>query len=795
MFGALARLVVGSRRRAAGTVVGWLLLVGLVPALAPNLADLEENESINDPPAAAESVAARTLLQQVFPDQRGTPAIVVFRNPGGLTTGDLDVVRTVSERLSGPDRPPGVVGVVSVATQPEARATLVSADNTTTTAIVPITGSPSDDGFGATVDAVREVAGHGTGDLRIRVTGPAGIIRDTVKAFSSANLTLLFGTLTLVLLLLLLIYRAPLLALMPVIAVGVAIQLTNAIGAALVEAGAFEVNSQAASIMTVLLFGIGTDYCLFVISRYREELRGQREELRGQPDRSAAMRRSIERVGEPITSSAATVLLGLLILLLATLPALRGFGPFLALAVLVMLLVGLTFVPAAVLLLGRAAFWPTRPRPDHDGSDHDGSDHDGWDRDGTGHRSFWARVARLVLAHPGKTVAASLILLAILSAGLVNYRESYNFLTGFRVATDSRQGQDLLNQAFPPGELAPTTVLVQADRPLGGRFADLDRVTDAIAAIPGVRTVSGPTRPTGEPPAGSTDPGGADRIAAGPGRAFVSADGRVGRLTVVYQDDPYQAPALDRTATLRTVARAAVADAGLTDARVLVGGESAINLDLRSASRYDLTVIVPLTLLVIALVLALLLRSLIAPLYLVATIVASLFATIGLTVFVLLTVFGDEGIGNRVTAYIFVFLVALGVDYNIYLMSRVRQEVRRWGFDQGLYRALVRSGGVISSAGVILAGTFAVLMTQPIRELFQFGFAMAVGILLDTFLVRAMLVPAIVKLLGPVSWWPGRVGAAAAGPGGPGTAAPGTAATAPATPDRYDERPALSRPD
>jgi uncharacterized membrane protein YdfJ with MMPL/SSD domain len=254
----------------------------------------------------------------------------------------------------------------------------------------------------------------------------------------------------------------------------------------------------------------------------------------------------------------------------------------------------------------------------------------------------------------------------------------------------------------------------------------------------------------------------------------------VARLTVVYDDDPYKAPALDRTVRLRTVARQAVAGSGLAGATVLVGGESAINADLRSAGRRDLGVVVPLTLLAIALVLALLLRSLIAPLFLVATTVASLFATVGLTVFVLLTVFGDEGMGNRVTAYIFVFLVALGVDYNIYLMSRVRQEIRERGFDGGLYTALARSGGVISSAGVILAGTFAVLMTQPIRELFQFGFAMAVGILLDTFLVRAVLVPAIVKLLGPLSWWPSRL------TGGPATPADG---------DQHDSRPAMTRSD
>lgn len=737
MLGALAGLVAGSRRRAAVTVVVWLALAAVLPLLAPKLASVENNATANNPPASADSVAAGNLLQRAFPGQRGTPAIVVFRDRRGLTSQDLQKVRAVTQRLTGPGRPPHVLGAVSITSQPQASGTLLSRDRTTTMAVVRLGGSTSAPGFVSTVDKVAAMAGHGSGDLQIRLTGPAGIVRDTTKAFSSANVVLLLGVMVLVLVLLLLIYRAPLLAAMPLIAVGIAVQTANAAGAALVKAGAFQVNSQTSSIMTVLLFGVGTDYCLFIISRYREELGGQ-------PDQPAAMSAAVRQVGEALVSSAATVMLGLLILLLATLPALRGFGPFLALAVAVMLVVALTFVPAVVVLAGSAAFWPT------------------W-LQRSGHaeerpRSFWARTARLVLAYPVRTVAASLALLGILAGGLAQYRQTYNELTGFRVATDSRQGQQMLNTAFPSGQLAPTTVLVDAGQPLTGHPASIDHITAAIAALPAVRSVTGPTRPAGRPIASMA------RAETGPGRAFLSADGKVAMLTVVYTDNPYQSPALNRTLTVRTVARRALAQTGLAHARILVGGQSAISADLRSAGQHDLGVVAPLTLLVIGLVLALVLRSLVAPLYLVATIVVSLLATVGLTVFVMLTLLGDEGIGDRVTLYIFVFLVALGVDYNIYLMTRVRQEIRQRGPTDGLYTALARSGGVISSAGVILAGTFAVLMTQPIRELFQFGFAMAAGILLDTFLVRAVLVPAIVRLLGAKSLWPARLSGAPAQP-------------------------------
>ena len=709
MVTAVARLVLGSRRRTIGVVVLWIVLASVIPRLAPSLADVENNDGINDPPAAAESIRARDLVHEAFPDQRGVPAVVVFQHSGGLSEPDFAAVREFTDALNGPAKPDHVRGAVSITTAPQAT-DLLSADRSTAVVLVPILGSPEDPAFNTAVDDVRKAAGPGTEALRVKVTGPAGIVRDTIAVFAGANLVLLFGTLVLVLLLLLLIYRSPLLAVIPLVSAGIAIEVTNGLGAWLVRLGLFDVSGQAASIMTVLLFGVGTDYCLFVVSRYREELVGA-------ADRRTAMTIAVARVSESIVSSAATVILGLLVLLTATLPALRSFGPFLALGVATMVLVGLTFVPAVILMTGRVAWWPAgdpghRPAP---------AGHSG--------RGLWAWVANQVIRRPGRVTVACLMVLVVLSTGLLGYRESYNFISGFRAETDSAQGQEMLNRAFPPGELAPTTVLITAaDRPMRSIMDEVDDVASALARIEGVRSIS-EQRP-------------------------VSIDGHTARLELVYTDDPYRSPALDRTGQVRQVAQATMRS-HRSDARVLVGGQSAISLDLRSANQRDLRVIVPLTLLVIAVVLALMLRSLIAPIYLILTTVASLVATIGVTSFALLVVGGDEGMGIRVTAYIFIFLVALGVDYNIFLLSRVRQEVLERGPVEGLRHAVVRSGGVISSAGVILAGTFAVLMTQPLRELFQFGFAMAIGILLDALLVRGMLVPAVFRLFGRWNWWPG----------------------------------------
>lgn len=423
MLDRLATVTLASRHRATMVVAAWVVVAALLPAVVPKLASVEDNQTANDPPPAAESLQARALLQRAFPEERGTPAIVALHDARGLSARDLGEVKRISDALTGTGRPDRVANVVSVTTVPTARDALVSADGTTTLVIVPILGSQSDTTFNTAVDAVRRIAGQGSGTLEVRVTGPAAIIRDAIKVFGSANLVLLAGTVLLVLLLLLAIYRSPLLALIPVITAGIAIEVTNGIGAALAKAGLFSVNSQAASIMTVLALGVGTDYCLFVITRYRDEMSEGR-------DRAAAMRAAIGGVGPPVLFSAATIFCALLVLLTATLPAVRGFGPFLALAVAVTTVACLTLVPALVFLLGRAAFWPRADRPSRLAS------------------RLWTRVADLVASRPAVVAGATLAVLAVLAAGMVGYRESYSFLTGFRATTESLQGQRLLAAAF-----------------------------------------------------------------------------------------------------------------------------------------------------------------------------------------------------------------------------------------------------------------------------------------------------------------------------------------------------------
>lgn len=704
MFVTLTRSLFASRRRAILTIVFWLLAAGLLASVAPSLKSVEDNATANLPPAASDSMRARELTRTTFPDQTAVPAVIVVRGTDAVDT--QEAARRISEALSGADKPSGVVGVVSTQTRPKAAAELVSKDRSAQLILAPITGNPSDDAFLESVADVRKIAGDAAGDATTAVTGPAGIAADTIKVFSSGDKTLLFATILLVLVILLAIYRSPLMALVPLLAVGVAMRVAQATGAMMADADWFGISSQTASIMTVLLFGVGTDYALIITARYREMLAGE-------PDRYAAMQTAMRSVGETILSSASTIVLAMLALLVAVSPSLRGFGPYLALGVALMALVAFTFIPAVILLFGRAIFWPRRvPKT-------------GAAANGRG----WSRVANLVTTKPKRVIVASLAGLVVLSAGLIGYQQSFDFVSGFRIDTESAQGQTMLREHFEPGEIAPSTILIHSDHSLEGDRDALDQVSDAVARLHDVARIDPPQ---------------------------ISSDGHSAAYTVVLAHDPYSTAALDAMGPLKRATQTAAEDVGLTGASVLIGGETAQTADTRTALNRDTGYIVALVLLVLAVVLAALLRSLLAPVYLVGTLVLSFIATLGATTFFTLRILGDTGIGNRVTVYIFIFSLALGVDYTIFIMSRYKQELLSSRPIEAIRTSVSLTGGVVSSAGLILAATFSVLMTQPIRELFQFGFAMAFGILLDTFIVRPLLVPAIVAVLGARALWPSR---------------------------------------
>jgi len=548
----------------------------------------------------------------------------------------------------------------------------------------------------ADTQAIRDALGRGEDGLEIRVTGPAGFITDTVKVFTDINTQLLLASLVVVTLLLLITYRSPFLWLLPLIAVGLFADVpARALAYLLAEAG-LTVSGQVAGITIVLVFGAGTDYALLLVARYREELRRIR-------DRHDAMAHALRQAGPAVLASGTTTMLALLTLVAATLANTRGLGPVAAVSIALAIAAMLTGLPALLLAFPRWIFWPLVPAYGSPSGEENG---------------VWARLGRGLFggALTGRPLFVGLItaaLLAVMSLGLLSLDTKLSQLEIFRDSVESVEGQRLLEQSYPQGLAAPTEVVVPAGReePALAAAAEVEGVTEVLP----------------------------QSLRSGAG--FSS-------FQVVLAAEPYSEAAWSTVENLRAELEQAVGP------EALVGGLSAQSLDANEAATRDFLVIAPLVLLVVLVILGLLLRSLVAPLMLVATVILSFTAALGLSVVVFQQVFGYQAMDASTPLLAFVFLVALGIDYNIFLMARVREEAARLGTREGMLRGLAVTGGVITSAGLVLMGTFSILATLPLIVLVQFGFIVAVGVLLDTFVVRTVLVPALTLVLGPRVWWP-----------------------------------------
>ncbi|HEX9031690.1 MAG TPA: MMPL family transporter [Streptosporangiaceae bacterium] len=570
-----------------------------------------------------------------------------------------------------------------------------SADGKAIETVVPVNlGSKGWNGAGAAVDKIRAIAKSGAGGLTVHITGPLGGAADSAKSFSGIDSTLFFAALAVVVLLLLITYRSPIAWLLPVLTVVVALISAEAVIYLLAAHAGLTVNGQSAGILSVLVLGAGTDYALLLTARYREELR--RAE-----DRHEAMAVALRRAGPAIIASAGTVILSLLTLTIAQLNSTKGLGPVLAIGVGVALAAMITLLPALLVIFGRWIFWPVRPRF---GSAEPTS------------KGVWARVGRRVAVRPRVVWVTTAIMLGALAIGLTGLKAS-----GLTAAQsfagrhpDSVVGQQVLDGHFPGGAGQPVVVV--------GNQAAAAQLRTAFAGVHGITQVTPPQ--------------------VHGGHVFYS-----GTLT--------SAP--DSQAAYSTIDRVRSAVHAVPGAHALVGGNTAVNLDVQRAAAHDRAVIIPLILLVVFVILGLLLRAVVAPIMLIATVVLSFGAALGVSALVFSHVFGFGGADTSFPLYVFVFLVALGIDYNIFLMTRVREEARKHGSRRGALIGLAATGGVITSAGVVLAGTFAVLGTLPITFLAELGFAVAFGVLLDTIVVRSVLVTALNLDLGPRIWWPSRL--------------------------------------
>ncbi|WP_242893607.1 MMPL family transporter [Actinomadura litoris] len=690
MFARLGRMVVGHPWR---VIAVWVVAAVAVIALSPGLPT--SNDESDFLPGHYESVRARKVQDAAFPDTFTPAAVVVVGRADGrpLTAADSARVagiarsardahlKDVAELVPGPPSPNRLVQTIAVRMPPDVG-----------------TATPE------AADAARALRGElkrltaGTG-LRARTTGAASATLDDRESSGDADLLVMLATLVLILVLLLAIFRSPVTALLPIVVLAVLSQVANGLIAATVRALGLQADSSASQLLIVVLFGVGTDYILFLMFRYRERLRAG-------DDPKTAMVGALTRVGEAITSAAGVVIIAFLAMTLSTLSLFRSWGPSLAIAVTVTLLGGLTLVPAVVSLLGTKVFWPSKA----------------WRREPEAAR--FARVGASLARHPALYASVAGGILAVLAAGSFGFRPDFDLAAGaLPSSAESRVALQDLQKGLPAGATDPTHVY------LTGRKLDraaLTRFGDRLKAVEGVGEVAPPQ---------------------------VSPDGGTAGFAVVLSSAPESARALDTVrGPLRRTAREAAPEG--TDA--LVGGSTAVFVDIRSAMNRDYSIVFPAAAALIFVVLALLLRSLVAPWYLLASVGLGFGATLGASALLFQQVGGKPGLLFHLPLIMYMFVVALGTDYNILIMARLREEAREGAAPRPALAAAIRhTGPTIGAAGLILTGSFAALMLAGNQVLVEVGFAISFGIAVAAFVMALFVTPGLTALIGHRAWWPG----------------------------------------
>lgn len=562
---------------------------------------------------------------------------------------------------------------------------------------VPLTVSFGSEGFTAAsdiVDRLTVTAKNQAQGMQVYVTGTAGSASDSGKSFKGIDSTLLYAALGVVTVLLLITYRSPLLWLLPILSAGIALGCAEGIVYLFAKHAGLTVNAQSAGILTVLVFGAATDYALLLIARYREELHNHE-------DRHEAMALAVKRAGPAIIASALTVIAGMLCLLVAQLNSTRGLGPVSAIGIGVGLLVMITLLPALLVVFGRWLFWPLVPR---------------YGAEAPSTRSIWAKVGRGISKHPRRIWVITTVILLICTIGISTLNANgLSDKATYRTPQQSIEGRDVIARHFPSGSTGNKLVAI-------GSATSAHSIETALSGVQGIVTVYPP----------------------------IIKDDKA--LVVATLRDESDTPGA--FATVETARTAVHAKAG-NDANV--GGASAIQLDTKNASQHDRAVVIPLVLAIVFVILGILLRSFVAPLVLILTVVLSFTATLGICGVLFNHILHIGGADPALPIFAFVFLVALGIDYNIFLMTRIREEVHKEGSRTAALTGLRTTGAVITSAGMVLAGTFAVLASLPLTLLVEIGLSVSIGVLLDTFIVRSVLVTALAFDIGHWMWWPSKL--------------------------------------
>lgn len=697
MFSKLVRVVVGHPWWVIG---GWVAAAVLVLVLSPQLVNFTSNNNTTFLPSSYESVQALKVAQQYFPQVSGaTGTIVVSAADGGqLSSADQQKVAGLAAALTA-DRIPAVV---SVTTSP----LYLSSDKKVQLAQVVFKGQAGDPGPNAAVPVVRDdttayLKGSG---LVGGLTGNAAISVDSTSAFDSAETIIAVATIVLILVLLGLVFRSVLISVLPIVVIGVVHQMAQGLTADLADWFHFQVGPELAPLLVVVMFGVGTDYMVFLLFRHRERI------AKGD-DPTTSLRFSVVRVGEVIASAGATVIAAFAALLVASLESLRTLAPGLIVGILLMVVAALTLVPAIFTLLGRHLFWPTPPRLRT-----------------SSRRTRSEVLGQAVARRPAVVLCVWTAVLVGLALGILGFKTTYNQLAELPSSTPSQIAYNTMATAFPAGYLGPTQVFVVSTDGQPLDTAAVDALSSKLAAIHGVSTVL---------------------------PAQYTTDKEQALVNVLLTDDPYSITAIN---LVTGPVRAAAGTDAVAGARTTVGGITSQLVDVRTALKHDMEEVFPLALAIVAVILALLLRSLLAPLYLLVGVVLTYAATLGVITLVFINGFGFVGLDFTIPIVAYLFVMAIGTDYNILISARLRE-----GFADGespreaARLAIVHGGPAVASAALILAGTFASLLLTGIQLLEEIGLAVALGVLMAANVLATRIVPTLAALRGFHFWWPHRV--------------------------------------
>ncbi len=686
----------------------WIIAAIAIVGFSPKLADVTSNDQASFLPEKYESAQAQQIAKESFPQSEGQTALILFKkdNNQQLTAADEQKVQEIVAGVN--EAHIDKVGAIVSAPQ------MLSQNKQIQLASAQLNGDPQDEKL---LDAVKDLRAQlsrsveGTG-LTYAVTGNTAIALDTQESSGSAEKIVGLVTVLLILLLPTIVFRSPFAGILSLVSVGIVFAMSSSLLALMAKLFDFNVSGQLTSLLIVVLFGIGTDYILFLLFRYRERLRSG-DHTRG------AVSFAMTRAGEAILSAALVVSAAFAAMFAASLGFFSSLAPGLVISVLLMLVAAMTLVPALLAIIGDKIFWPSKK----------------WQTEQTG--SLAAKLGSLVANNPLKVTIACTVILIALATGLTKYKASFDLISQLPSNTESSQGFKDLTSAFPAGTASPTTVYVKSDAKLSE--ASLTTLTTALSKAEGVANVM-PAQPS------------ATSQTTTPQLAQLSSDGKAAIISLILKDDPTSDKAMNAVAgPIRTAAHST----GL-NAQIAVGGETASYADLNAATNRDIKTIVPIAAAIIFVILALLLRSLIAPIYLLLSVGLGVLATLGATSYLFVGIGDSTGLIFMLPILLYLFVVAVGTDYNILMITRFREEIHVEGNDPKIAakRTIEHTTSTLISAGVILAGTFASLMLAGLSLLTQMGFSVSFGIALGAFLISLILIPAVSTLLGRWVWWP-----------------------------------------